>query len=280
MLSQLFSYVGPGTFAVLDPRGPVGLDERNLMLTALVLMLGVLIPVFMLTAAIAWRYRAGNTKARYTPNWEHNALDEFIWWAIPCAIIFVLALITWKSTHDLDPYRPLRPGMESMPIQVVALDWKWLFIYPNEGIATVNFVEFPEDTAIDFEITADAPMNSFWIPQLGGQIYAMPAMTTHLNLMASGTGSYFGTSANISGEGFSGMTFTAKSVSEEEFERWVESVRAGTSTLTREAYDALAKPSAYEPVATFSAVEDGLYNTIIGKYLAPPASSSGTARTH
>jgi len=189
-------------FAVLDPKGVIATQQRDLMKKVLLLMFIVTIPVFALTAFIVWRYREGKDAA-YKPDWDHNRLAETIWWGIPLVIILLISGLTWTSSHKLDPFRKIEASnSEPIKIQVVALDWKWLFIYPKYNIATVNMAQIPEDTPIDFEVTADAPMNSFWIPQLGGQIYAMSGMATHLNLMADQPGEYRGSSANLSGEGF------------------------------------------------------------------------------
>jgi len=260
-------------FEVLNPKGLVALKEKQLIFVAVVLMLLVVVPVYALAFMIAWRYRAGNADAVYTPDQDHNLLDEFIWWAIPLAIIFTLAIITWKTTHELDPFKPLDSAQgKPLTIQVVALDWKWLFIYPEQGIATVNFVEFPERTPIDFEITADAPMNSFWIPSLGGQTYAMPGMSTQLHLIADGVDSYRGMSANFSGAGFSGMKFTAQSVSKTDFDQWVESVQQIPTALDNDSYRTLAVPSANAPVVYYGSADPGLYNTVVLKHLSPHVS--------
>lgn len=256
-------------FSVLNPKGLVALQEKNLIIMAVLLMLLVVIPVFILTFAIAWKYRAGNANAVYAPDQDHNLPEEFIWWAIPLAIVLALGIITWKTTHELDPFKSLDSTVKPLTIQVVALDWKWLFIYPEQGIATVNFVQFPESTPIDFEITADAPMNSFWIPSLGGQIYAMPGMSSQLHLIADGIGSYRGMSANFSGAGFSGMRFTAQSVSQDDFDQWVRSVRQLSNGLDRTEYDVLSRPSQDEPVAYYSWIDAGLYNTIVMKFKDP-----------
>ncbi|KKU81415.1 MAG: Cytochrome o ubiquinol oxidase, subunit II [Parcubacteria group bacterium GW2011_GWA1_47_8] len=262
-------YVRGHGMDVLDPKGVIALAEKNLLVTATLLMLIVVIPVFVMTFFFAWRYRAGNTKAKYAPDWHSNKTLEAVWWAIPSAIIVVLAVITWKSTHELDPFKPLNSIAPVMTIQVVALDWKWLFIYPTEHIATVNFVQFPKDVPIKFQITADAPMNSFWIPQLGGQIYAMAGMQTQLHLMASEAGEYAGVSSNFSGAGFSGMKFVAKASSQEEFDVWIETVRQSPNMLNLEEYEKLAKPSKNNPVAYYASVAQGLYDTIIMKFMAP-----------
>ncbi|MBI5470394.1 ubiquinol oxidase subunit II [Candidatus Kaiserbacteria bacterium] len=254
---------------ILDPKGVVGLAEKDLIVTAAVLMALVVIPVFILTFAIAWRYRAGNSKAKYTPNWEHNRLEEFVWWAIPSLIIAALAGIAWTSSHDLDPFKPLDSSQPPLTIQVVALDWKWLFIYPEERIASVNLVEFPALRPINFQITSDAPMNSFWIPQLGGQIYAMAGMSTQLHLMADAPGIYSGASANFSGRGFAGMKFNAVAVAEEEYQKWITEVRKSPDVLDLRHYNTLAMPSENSPVSYYAWTDESLYNSIVQKFTRP-----------
>ncbi len=255
--------------AVLTPKGVIAQQERDLIMFASILALTVVIPVFALTFGIAWRYREGNTKAKYTPDWDHHRVIEAIWWLIPLTLITILSVVTWKTSHDLDPFKPLVSDQKPITIQVVALQWKWLFIYPEQNIAMVNFVQFPKNTPIDFEITSDAPMNSFWIPQLGGQIYAMSGMSTHLHLMASEAGDFYGSSANISGAGFAGMHFVARASSDDEFTQWVGSISRDSLSLNAGEYTNLAKPSRDNPPVFYSAVEDGLYNQVIMKYMAP-----------
>lgn len=272
-ISVLAAVVHGHTVAVLDPKGPVARQEMNLMILAVSLMLIVVLPVFALTIGIAWHYRATNKKAAYTPDWDRKRSLEILWWAIPGAIVSVLAVVTWVSSHALDPYKPLSSNVPQMTIQVVAMDWKWLFIYPASDIATVNYVEFPKGTPVDFEITSDAPMNSFWLPQLGGQIYAMPGMSTQLHLMADGDGQYNGLSANISGVGFSGMDFVAHSVSNQGFNTWVKSVRLMNNPLSQAAYAKLAVPSSYNPRAYYSPVVPGLYDDVIMKFMTPGAAN-------
>lgn len=255
--------------AVLDPRGMIGLKERNLIIVSTLLMLIVVIPVLLLAFFICLRYRASNKSARYNPYWDHSILAESIWWGFPCVIILVLSVITWQSSHELDPYKPIKTHVDPLKIQVVALQWKWLFIYPEQKIATVNFFQFPEKTPLEFEITADAPMNSFWIPQLGGQIYAMPGMRTNLHLIADEEGSFRGSSANLSGEGFAGMTFIAKASSRDDFDQWVESVRQSPQPLGRDEYHLLARPSSYDPEAFYALQDEGLYDYIVMKYMQP-----------
>jgi cytochrome o ubiquinol oxidase subunit 2 len=237
--------------------------------------------VFALLFFFAWKYRASSpqTRAGHSPNWDHdNYLAEFAWWLVPTVIIAVLGVIMWRSAHALDPYQPLQSSKAPLTVDVVALDWKWLFIYPSLGIASVNVLEMPENTPVHFYLTADAPMNSFWIPSLGGQIMVMPGMQTQLNLMASREGSFNGFSANISGEGFSGMAFTAKSVSQDEFTQWAQSIEDASSTpLTPAAYAALAQPSEYNPVAYYSLTNENMYTTVIDKFMMPENSTTTPA---
>ena len=237
--------------AVLQPSGMIGRKQFRLLVISTLLMLIVIIPVLVLTPYIYWKYREGNKKAKYAPDWDNSHLVEAIWWGVPLVIIVILSVITWKSCHELDPFKPIVTDKKPLRVQVVALQWKWLFIYPEQNIATVNFLQIPVDTPIAFEITADAPMNSFWIPKLGGQMYAMAGMKTKLHLIANEPGSYFGCSANISGEGFAGMTFTVQADSESAFEGWVQKIQSSPTNLDLAAYDVLAKPSSYTPPAYY-----------------------------
>ena len=266
--------------AVLDPKGAVGIHQRDLIILTFSLMLIVVIPVFALTIFIAWRYRAGNEKATYTPNWDHHRIAETIWWGLPMAIILVLGFVAWKSSHELDPYKPLNSATRPITIQVVALQWKWLFIYPEQGIASVNFLQFPEDTPLNFEVTADAPMNSFWIPSLGGQIYAMSGMKTKLHLIANETGDFNGSSANISGEGFAGMKFVARASSQSDFNNWVIAAKRSNKPLDQREYDDLVKPTEDNPRATYSSLDTGLYDRVIMKYMTPGSSTTEQAEHH
>ena len=257
------------TLAVLDPKGIVALQERNLMVAVVLLALFIVVPVFALLLGIGWKFRADNIKADYAPEWDHNSVAESVWWGIPCIIILILAVMTWNSSQQLDPSKALASGNQPMTIQVVALQWKWLFIYPDQHIATVNDLEFPENTPVHFVITSDAPMNSFWIPQLGSQIYAMPGMSTGLNLMADHLGTFQGVSANLSGEGFAGMHFAATSLSEADFKTWTESMRTSSTDLDQSVYTELAKPSQNTPISHYSIKDTGLYDGIMMKYMMP-----------
>jgi cytochrome o ubiquinol oxidase subunit 2 len=263
------NYLSNANIAVLQPAGVVGEKERNLIYISVLLAVIVVVPVFILLFAFAWKYREGNTKAKYQPDFASSRTLESIWWGIPFAIIFILSIITWTSSHSLDPSRALHSSAKPLNVQVVALQWKWLFIYPEQNIASVNFMQMPVNTPINFEITSDAPMNSFWIPQLGGQIYAMSGMSTHLHLMAGKPGDYDGRSANISGRGFSNMTFTARASSEESFNAWVDRAKSANSQLSLKTYNELSKPSENNQVKYYSKVNTELYDGIVSKYMAP-----------
>lgn len=256
--------------AVLSPEGPIGQKERRLILLAVGLSLIVVIPVYIMLIGFAWKYREGNKKAKYDPKLNGGKLVESIWWAVPLIIIVILGVATWRSSNELDPFKPLTSSKEPLTIQVIAMQWKWLFIYPQQGIASVNFVEFPQKTPLNFQITADAPMNSFWIPKLGGQIYAMSGMSTELHLMANNTGVYQGYSANISGDGFAGMKFMAKSVNNADFAEWSKSIQQKSIILDTSSYKQLAKPSMNNPTSYYSPVSPGLYNSVVQKFVTPP----------
>ena len=267
-------FLGGCRDALLNPAGPVAETEKQVILVALVLMLRVVVPVFILTIVFAIRYRASNTSARYEPDWAHNKKLEVIWWAIPCVIILVLAIITWITSHTLDPYRPIKSDKKPLMIQVVSLDWKWLFIYPQQNIATVNYMRIPVGRPVTFRITSDAPMNGFWVPRLGGMIMAMPGMQSQLNLEASKAGVYKGFSGNFSGGGFSHMGFNVEATPEEGFDEWVSKVQRSPLTLTKQVYQALAKPSKGSSVQYYSGVADHLFSGIIMHYMMPAGSGT------
>lgn len=256
---------------LLDPKGLIAADEKNIIITAVCLMLTVVIPVIILTLLFAWRYRASNTKACYKPDWSHSTLIEIICWSVPCIIIGILGTITWISSHTLDPYRPLSfTQKEPVVIEAISLDWKWLFIYPKENIATINFVQFPVDTPVRFIITSEGPMNSFLIPQLAGQIYAMAGMQATLNLAANTIGDYMGISANFSGRGFSDMKFTARASSQADYDKWVTGVKlSNTPKLSIDAYKKLAQPSENNPVRYYSSASADLFETVIMQNMMP-----------
>lgn len=265
-----YYYIKNNNIAVLEPKGMIAHKQSELILTSSLLMLIVVVPVLLLAWFFAWKYRENNQKARHAPDWEHNTIAEVCWWGIPMVIIGVLAVITWRSSHDLNPFTPIESDKKPVTIQVVALQWKWLFIYPEQGVATINYIQIPEKTPINFEITADAPMNSFWIPQLGGQIYAMPAMRTKLHLIADEVGTFKGVSSNISGTGFAGMTFLANATTDTDFAKWVAISQASPKHMTMDEYNGLVKPSENNPVATYQLSQSDLFDQILMKYMAPP----------
>ena len=258
----------------MHPAGAVASQQGHLIVVATVLMLLVIIPVMALTVLFAWRYRKSNTGATYLPDWDHSTQLELVIWAAPLLIIIALGAVTWISTHTLDPYRPLRridathavsSDMKPLTVEVVALDWKWLFIYPEQGIATVNELAAPVDIPINFKITASTVMNSFFIPSLAGQIYAMPGMETQLHAVMNQAGAYDGFSANYSGAGFSDMHFKFHGLSAAEFDRWVQEAKASGKTLDRPRYLELERPSEREPVQRYASVSDGLYEAILNR---------------
>jgi cytochrome o ubiquinol oxidase subunit 2 len=262
---------------LLHPSGDVAAQQGQLIVVSTILMLLIIVPVILLTFYFAWVYRHSNRQADYRPDWSHSIQLEMVIWAAPLLIIIALGAVTWISTHTLDPYRPIRRLDANRPssadakplvIDVVALDWKWLFLYPEQGIAVVNDLAAPVDMPIEFRITAESVMNSFFIPALAGQIYAMPGMETQLHAVINHAGDYRGFSANYSGAGFSQMHFQFHGLSAADFDQWVQSIRAGGGTLDRAGYLILQKPSISEPVHRYGTVEDGLYDAIVTRCVA------------
>jgi cytochrome o ubiquinol oxidase subunit 2 len=252
---------------VLNPKGIIANKERALMFYAGILAVIVILPVFIMTFTIAWKYREGNKNAKYSPDFDHSLIAETTWWLIPIVIIGILSVITWKSTHELDPFKNISSSKPTLNIQVIALQWKWLFIYPGQNIATVNYIDIPKDVPVSFDITADAPMNSFWVPQLGGQMYAMSGMSTHLSLMADSYGDFNGVSSNISGAGFAGMNFIVHSSSQNDFNNWVKSVKQSSNNLTTSAYNQLAQPSSNNAKIYYGNTQNFLYTGVIEKFM-------------
>jgi len=278
LLSALFALTGCARTVVLDPSGDVARQQGDLIVVATALMLIVIVPVIALTLWFAWRYRASNKTAPYTPDWDHSTQLELVIWAVPLLIIIALGAITWITTHTLDPYRPLdrlakgRPvptGIAPLEVQVVALDWKWLFIYPREGVATVNELALPVDRPVRFLLTSSSVMNAFYIPELAGMIYTMPGMQTELNAVANQSGNFEGFSSNYSGAGFSHMRFRVRATDAAGFDAWVQEARAGGERLDRARYLALEKPSEREPARVFAGVDNGLYDAILNRCVDP-----------
>jgi len=265
---------------VLDPKGPIGAAQKDLIYISTILCLVVLVPVLALTAYIVYRYRdRKDNDAPYEPTWSHSTKLETIWWAIPIVIIAILAVITVRYTHALEPSKPIASDKEELVVQVTSLDWKWLFQYPEQDIATVNYLYLPEDVPVRFELTSDAPMNSFWVPQLGGQIYTMSGMAMTLYLLADEPGTYYGSGANFSGEHFADMTFYATAVPQDEFDAWVEQVKSTSKPLTLEGYDALRQPGTAN-VQSFSGIPEGLFHDIVTRYVVDGQSAHGAHGSH
>lgn len=280
MVAIILVLSGCSQAMVLDPKGPVGAEQRDLIVIATILCGVILVPVLVLTGWIVWRYRdSKSNKASYKPNWSHSTSLEIVWWAVPIIIIVTLAVVTLKYTYALEPSKPLKSDKEPITIQVTSLDWKWLFTYPEQGIATVNYLQIPEDTPIKFELTSDAPMNSFWIPQLGGQIYTMSGMAMTLYLQADEIGHYFGTGANFSGEHFADMTFDVNATSREDFDSFIAKTKKVPTKLTKEGYDELAMPGK-SGVRYFSEIPDGLFEQIVTKYTKGQSIHNGHGAGH
>ena len=253
-------------FLLFDPKGPIAEEEMWLIIITTLIMLIVVIPVIIMSIWFPYKYRSTNTKEDYEPYWEHsNKIEAFVW-AIPVLIIIVLGVITYKTSYSLDPRKPIESDKPSMVVQVVALDWKWLFIYPEQQIATVNELAIPVDTSVEFLITSDTVMNSFFIPNLGSQIYAMSGMENRLHLMATEEGIYKGFSANYSGFGFSGMKFNTLATNDADFQQWVSDVKASNNPLSDEVYATLQEKSRDVAPIHYSTVNPLLFSNIIESY--------------
>jgi len=266
-------------FQLLNPHGLIALQERDLIVMAMGIMLSIAIPIMLLAFFVAWKYKAGNKKSKYMPEWTGNRYIKLGYLAFLSCLALIFFSIVWESAHNLDPYKPITSNVKPVTIQVVALQWKWLFIYPEQNIATVNFIQIPVNTPVNFELTADAPMNSFWIPSLSGQIYAMTTMETKIHMMANTTGDFPGGAAEINGRGFSGMRFITHSGSKTDFDKWVEKVQSSSNPLDDKTYEKLSKPSEDNPVTYYSSVDSNLYNNIMMKYMAP-TSAEETEHEH
>ncbi len=262
---------------VLSPKGPIALAERDLLFTAFGLMMIVAIPAILLTFFFIWRYRAANDEGAYTPNWEGSWKIEAVVWLVPAAIIIALGTLVWDRTHTLDPYKPLASDKPAFKVQAVALDWKWLFIYPELGLASVNELAFPAERPLTIEITSDTVMNSLMIPALGGQIYAMAGMRSEINLIADGPGVFVGRNTMYSGGGFSDQHFKAHALNEADFKAWKDKVSGASDSLTAQAYLELHKKSVANPVTYYSAFEPDLFARIMKKYAPVQAPNNKTS---
>lgn len=265
LLTVLLSACG-SEFVLLDPKGWVGVEIRWLIIFSFLIMLIVVIPVFIMAVWFPYKYRQTNTASDYKPNWEHSNKIEFFVWLVPIIIILILGVLTYQTSHSLDPRKPLVSEHQTLRIHVVALDWKWLFIYPDEGIATVNEIAMPLDVPVEFIITSDSVMNSFFIPQLGGMIYAMAGMENRMHLVGNEVGTYRGISANYSGFGYSGMKFDAHVLPKSEYQNWLDKVKQAPDVLSDARYAALKEKSKDHPIEYFSQADPLMFNNIVEFY--------------
>src|SRR3954447_9511573 len=255
--------LGGCTEGVLDPKGPIALAERQILFNALGIMLAIVIPVIVATLGVAFWFRASNERARYRPNFAYSGRLEMLVWSIPAMTVFLVGGVAWVGSHELNPRKPIASTVKPLRVQVASLDWKWLFIYPDEGVASVNYLAIPVDTPVSFELTSSGVMNSFFVPQLGSQIYTMAGMITRLHLQADHPGIYRGFSAQYSGEGFSDMHFDANAVTDEKFAQWLDAARGAGPELDSKTYADLAKPSAAVAPFTYRSVAPGLFDSIM-----------------
>ena len=254
---------------ILDPVGPVGAQEKQLLINSTAIMLAIIIPTMIATIAFAWWFRRGNAKAEYRPDWEYSGAIEMVVWAIPAMTVMLLGGIAWIGSHDLDPSRPLPSKSPALKVDVVSLDWKWLFIYPDFGVATVNQLVIPAGTPVSFRLTSATVWNSFFVPQMGSMIYTMPRMATRLNLQADRPGVYNGLSSHFSGDGFPGMQFQVHALPPGQFATWTQSAHGSAFKLDGPGYAALSKPSSYVKPMTYGTVVPGLFDAIVASRLPP-----------
>ena len=255
--------LGGCTDGVLDPKGPIALAERQILFNATGIMLAIVIPTMFATLGVAFWFRASNERARYQPNFRNSGRIELLVWSIPLMTVLLVGAVAWIGAYDLDPPKPIASSASPVRVQVVSLDWKWLFIYPEQGVASVNQLTIPVGTPVSFELTSSGVMNSFFVPQLAGQIYTMPGMVTRLNLQADYSGTYRGMSANFSGEGFADMHFNVDAVPPEKFAQWVASTRSAGPLLDAQAYTDLVKPSKAVAPFTYRSIAPGLFASIL-----------------
>ena len=255
-------FLGGCSGGVLDPVGPVGANDAEILIDALLIMLGIVIPTILLAFWMAWRYRASNTKAKYLPNWSYSGRIEAVVWSIPILTIMFIGGVIWIGSYRLDPFKPLPSKVPPLEVQVVSLDWKWLFIYPQQGIATVNELVVPTGRPVHFKITSASVFNVFFVPRMGSMIYAMPGMVSQVHLQADKPADMFGVSAHFSGDGFSDMQFQVRSVPEADFAAWAQSAKGSSLALNGAAYAQLAKQSRNVQSYAYAAVDPQLFHSI------------------
>jgi cytochrome o ubiquinol oxidase subunit II len=267
--------LGGCTEGVLDPKGPIAAADRQILLNSLGIMLAIVIPVILATLGVAFWFRESNERARYRPNFAYSGRLEMLVWSIPAMTVFLVGGVAWVGSHDVSPRKPIASTLKPLRVQVASLDWKWLFIYPDQGIASVNYLAIPAGTPVSFELTSSGVMNSFFVPQLGSQIYTMAGMVTRLHLQADQPGSYRGMSAQFSGEGFADMYFNVEAVAPDKFSEWVDGTRSVGTELNATSYAQLVKPSAAVSPFTYRSVAPGLFDSIMASEL-----QSGGAMSH
>jgi cytochrome o ubiquinol oxidase subunit 2 len=248
---------------VLDPKGPISVAQRQIMFNSLGIMLAIVIPTILATLGVAYWFRSSNSRAHYQPDFEYSGRIEMLVWSIPAMTVLLVGGVAWVGSHDLDPPKPIASTVKPVNVQVVSLDWKWLFIYPDQGIASVNQLTVPVSTPISFQLTSSGVMNSFFVPQLGSQIYTMAGMVTRLHLQADHLGTYRGLSAQYSGGGFADMRFAVDAVPDDKFAQWVNTARGAGPVLDEQAYVDLAKPSKAVSPFTYRAVDPNLFKRIV-----------------
>ncbi len=267
-----------GCGGVMDPQGPVGAAERTILLNSLAIMLAIVVPTIIATLGFAWWFRAGNKKARYLPDWAYSGRVELVVWSIPILVVLFLSGVIWVGSHQLDPYRPLRAGGRPVEVQVVSLDWKWLFIYPAQGVASVNELVVPAGVPVHFSLTSAGVMNAFFVPQLGSMIYTMNGMVSQLHLQADRPGNYYGMSTQYSGDGFSDMHFVTRAVPPDQFANWIARTKSSGPVLDPRSYEGLARHSVERRPFTYRAVAPGLFDAIATQKI-PPSSGPRIGRT-
>jgi cytochrome o ubiquinol oxidase subunit 2 len=260
---SLFALGGCAHFSVLDPAGPIGSGERLILLDSLAIMMMIVLPTIIATLAFAWWFRSGNKKAVYRPDWEYSGRLELLVWSVPVMVVMFLGGIGWISSHDLDPAKPIDSKVKPLEVEVVSSDWKWLFIYPDQHIASVNHLVLPTGVPVHFKLTSTTVMNSFFVPQLGSQIYTMPGMTTELFLEADKPGQYSGLSAMFSGDGFSDMTFTVDAGDQVAFDTWVKKAASSSEKLDQDAFTAYSKPGTESGQPVYGKLDDQLFERIV-----------------
>jgi len=255
--------------AVLDPRGPVGIAEKAILIGSVVIMLAIVVPTIAATLAFAWWFRASNTRAAYLPDWAFSGRIELVVWSIPALVVMLLGGVAWIGSHDLDPAKPLTSSTPPLEVQIVSMDWKWLFIYPSQGVASVNQLVIPAGAPIRFSLTSASVMTAFFVPQLGSMIYTMNGMMTQLNLQADAPGTFRGLASQFSGDGFAGMHFDVLALPAARFEAWVDTARGTGPTLDSEAYVTLTRQRMNIPPFTFRAIESELFQQVVTRKLPP-----------